>query len=63
MSDSHAAAIRLSPVAGCDCTEPHPSYYVNKGAFSAEATARGIGKMLCAREFGCSRLHPVERDI
>ena len=53
--------IVLMPVSGCDCPEPHPSYYLNKGALSAENTARDVGRMLCAREFGCSRVHPVAR--
>lgn len=57
--EDRSTQIILAPLAECDCTEPHPSYFLNKGALSAERIARGTGRMLCAREFGCSRLHVV----
>lgn len=37
------AIISLVPLPECDCMEPHPSYFLNKGSFSAEAVARAGG--------------------
>lgn len=55
---SNRATIMLKPLPGCLCVEPLEAYFRNKGALSAESTAKELGRMLCT-DAGCSRLHDV----
>ncbi len=54
--------VYLLPLPECGCSEVHPSYYLNKGAFSAESTAKAIGRMLCASD-ACAAMHDVATGI